>query len=356
MPPPLAVPDCVFAQANPLTNLDRSLVQAEDIALLRAFPPRTLPQLAAQRDVLKRYAAAAPCSVLAGYCAAYVLMQTFAVPGTIMLSLLAGGLYGTWRGAALVAVVSTAGSCSCYCLSWVVGQPLARAAWAERVDKFAAEVGRRRHQLFNYIIFLRVTPMPNTFINVASPIVGVPLAPFALGKPSRGSRGLAAGPPGMALTRRRPCGGRRCRHVCRAALGCSLMHPYHCRPCRPCRHAAGLPAQQFCGRQRGQPSGGPHLPQRPLQRPPAGAGCRHGRGGARAHAAAVAPCGAGGCRSRGRQAGVRALSWLASAAQTACGAATDPAALWAAPLFCTYAAAPSPSPFELYSFSVCSWA
>ena len=41
----------------------------------------------------------------------------------------------------------------------------------------------RRRELLNYIIFLRVTPiLPNTFINVASPIVGVPLAPFALGK------------------------------------------------------------------------------------------------------------------------------------------------------------------------------
>lgn len=42
----------------------------------------------------------------------------------------------------------------------------------------------RRRELLNYIVFLRVTPiLPNTFINVASPIVGVPLAPFALGEP-----------------------------------------------------------------------------------------------------------------------------------------------------------------------------
>jgi uncharacterized membrane protein YdjX (TVP38/TMEM64 family) len=192
-----------------LTGPYNPALQDEDIALLRAFPPRTLPQLAAQRDVLKRYAAAAPCAVLAGYCAAYVLMQTFAIPGTIMLSLLAGGLYGAWKGAALVAVVSTAGSCSCYCLSWAVGQPLARALWPERVDKFAAEVGRRRLQLLNYIVFLRVTPiLPNTFINVASPIVGVPLAPFALGEPRSGgsARCACAAPP-------------RARHCCR--LCCS---------------------------------------------------------------------------------------------------------------------------------------
>lgn len=40
---------------------------------------------------------------------------------------------------------------------------------------------RRRGDLFNYIIFLRVTPiLPNIFINIASPVVNVPLRPFAL--------------------------------------------------------------------------------------------------------------------------------------------------------------------------------
>ncbi|KAL4430831.1 hypothetical protein ABPG75_006087 [Micractinium tetrahymenae] len=153
----------------------------EQAATLHNFPPRTLPELAAQRDVLLDYAAAEPAAVLVGFCATYILMQTFAIPGTIMLSLLAGGLYGPARGAALVAAVSTAGSCACYCLSWAVGTPLARALWPQRLERYASEVARRR-QLLNYILFLRVTPiLPNTFINVCSPIVGVPLAPFALG-------------------------------------------------------------------------------------------------------------------------------------------------------------------------------
>ncbi len=91
------------------------------------------------------------------------LPQTFAIPGTITLSLLAGGLYGPARGAALVAVVSTAGSCACYCMSWAVGAPLARALWPERLERYAAEVMARRRQLLNYILFLRVTPiLPNT--------------------------------------------------------------------------------------------------------------------------------------------------------------------------------------------------
>jgi uncharacterized membrane protein YdjX (TVP38/TMEM64 family) len=45
----------------------------------------------------------------------------------------------------------------------------------------AMQVTRRRGHLFFYILFLRVTPiLPNTFINIASPIVHVPYHTFAL--------------------------------------------------------------------------------------------------------------------------------------------------------------------------------
>ena len=40
---------------------------------------------------------------------------------------------------------------------------------------FLHQVVKRRTRLLNYMLFLRVTPtLPNTFINVASPIVDVP--------------------------------------------------------------------------------------------------------------------------------------------------------------------------------------
>ena len=46
------------------------------------------------------------------------------------------------------------------------------------------QIRKRRADLLNYIIFLRVTPLlPNTFINVCAPIVNVPLPHFALGAP-----------------------------------------------------------------------------------------------------------------------------------------------------------------------------
>ena len=168
---------------HPPTLLSLFPMQAEELLILRQFPPQSLQGLVAQRNVLQAYAATYPRVVATGLCGAYVFMQTFAVPGTLMLSLLAGALYGAQRAWLLVAAVSTVGSCSCYCLSWLLGRQLVRAAWPAKLDRYAAEVQKRRSDMLNYIIFLRVTPLlPNTFINLASPIVGVPLLPFALGE------------------------------------------------------------------------------------------------------------------------------------------------------------------------------
>lgn len=121
--------------------------------------------------------------MLAALSATYIAMQAFAIPGTLSLSILAGALYGAFNGWILVAIISTLGSCSCYLLSRSVGRPLAARLWPEKLEFFAGEVNKRRSRLFNYILFLRLSPLlPNTFINVASPLVSVPFMPFFLGK------------------------------------------------------------------------------------------------------------------------------------------------------------------------------
>ncbi|KFM26096.1 Protein MAM3 [Auxenochlorella protothecoides] len=156
--------------------------RAEDLAILKSFPPRTLGTLLEQREIILRYAATSPGIVAVCFCMAYVVMQSLAIPGTLVLSVLAGAIYGHWRGWALVSGISTLGALSCYTLSLLIGRPIVRALWPLRTERFAAEVAARRGQLLPYVIFLRVTPLlPNTFINVASPLAGVPVWPFSLG-------------------------------------------------------------------------------------------------------------------------------------------------------------------------------
>ncbi|KAG6571652.1 putative membrane protein, partial [Cucurbita argyrosperma subsp. sororia] len=150
---------------------------ASDYSFLKL--PRNLQDLQILRDHLEEYTSDYTAQVLVGYCVVYIFMQTFMIPGTVFMSLLAGALFGVFKGVALVVFTATAGASSCYFLSKMIGKPLAFTLWPDKVKFFQDQVSRRREGLLNYMLFLRLTPtLPNTFINVASPIVDVPYHTF----------------------------------------------------------------------------------------------------------------------------------------------------------------------------------
>ncbi|KAG6390294.1 hypothetical protein SASPL_148026 [Salvia splendens] len=133
------------------------------------------------RDHLGSYARHYPAKFILGYCSTYIFMQTFMIPGTIFMSLLAGALFGVGRGLFLVVFNATAGASSCYFLSKLIGKPIVLWLWPEKLRYFQTEIGRHRDKLLNYMLFLRVTPtLPNLFINLASPIVDIPFYIFFL--------------------------------------------------------------------------------------------------------------------------------------------------------------------------------
>jgi len=137
--------------------------------------PHSIEEIQFLKDHLAIYTKDYTAQVILGYCATYIFMQTFMIPGTIFMSLLAGALFGIARGLALVLFNATAGASSCYFLSKLIGRPIAFYLWPEKLRFFRTEVAKRRQNLLNYMLFLRITPtLPNTFINVASPIVDVP--------------------------------------------------------------------------------------------------------------------------------------------------------------------------------------
>ncbi|KAK4741059.1 hypothetical protein SAY87_024647 [Trapa incisa] len=141
--------------------------------------PRSISDLRTLKDHLITYAEDYPAQFILGYCSTYIFMQTFMIPGTIFMSLLAGALFGVIRGLFLVVFNATAGACSCYFLSKLIGRPLVIWLWPEKLRFFQAEIAKRREKLLNYMLFLRVTPtLPNLFINLASPIVDVPFHVF----------------------------------------------------------------------------------------------------------------------------------------------------------------------------------
>ncbi|KAI6707540.1 hypothetical protein NL676_010502 [Syzygium grande] len=152
---------------------------ASDYSFLKL--PRTLQDLQILRDHLEGYTSDYTLQVLVGYSMVYIFMQTFMIPGTVFMSLLAGALFGMLKGMALVVFTATAGASSCYFLSKMIGRPIVFSLWPDKLKFFQAQVAKRRERLLNYMLFLRVTPtLPNTFINFASPIVDVPYHTFFL--------------------------------------------------------------------------------------------------------------------------------------------------------------------------------
>ncbi|CAL7950259.1 unnamed protein product [Xylocopa violacea] len=132
--------------------------------------------------VLERYKDLYYFQVLAGLFITYIFLQTFAIPGSIFLSILSGFLFPFPLALLLVCSCSAVGASLCYFLSSILGHRILFKYFPEQARNWTLTVKKHKDNLFNYMLFLRMTPVvPNWFINLASPIIGVPLAPFSVG-------------------------------------------------------------------------------------------------------------------------------------------------------------------------------
>lgn len=132
--------------------------------------------------VLDRYKDLYYLEVMFGVILVYIFLQTFAIPGSLFLSILSGFLYNFPVALALVCFCSALGATLCYLLSQLVGRRLVKHYFPAKARDWAAQVDKHREDLLSYMLFLRMTPfLPNWFINLVAPVIGVPLYPFALG-------------------------------------------------------------------------------------------------------------------------------------------------------------------------------
>jgi len=119
--------------------------------------------------------------VLALFSGAYLFKQTFAVPGSVFLNLLAGALYGVWPGFLLCCLLSGLGASACYTLARLVGADTASHYFPSRIQAFRDKLEENKTELPFYLLFLRLFPMsPNWALNMASGVLGVPLHLFFL--------------------------------------------------------------------------------------------------------------------------------------------------------------------------------
>ncbi|GMQ04323.1 hypothetical protein CsSME_00049779 [Camellia sinensis var. sinensis] len=112
---------------------------ASDYSFLKL--PRSLQDLQILRDHLENYTSDYTIQVLVGYCMVYIFMQTFMIPGTVFMSLLAGALFGIFKGVALVVFTATAGASSCFFLSKLIGRPLVFSLWPDKLTFFQTQAG-----------------------------------------------------------------------------------------------------------------------------------------------------------------------------------------------------------------------
>lgn len=109
-------------------------------------------------------------------------LQTFAIPGSIFLSILAGFLYPFPLALFLVCLCSSLGASFCYLLSRLFGRHLLLKYFKAKISEWQKKVQAHADSLVWFMIFLRITPiLPNWFINVCSPILDVPLGAFFAG-------------------------------------------------------------------------------------------------------------------------------------------------------------------------------
>lgn len=109
-------------------------------------------------------------------------LQAFAIPGSLFLSILSGFLFKFHVALILVCSCSALGATLCYLLSQLVGRRLVRHYFPVRANQWSEQVDHHRNELLSYMLFLRMTPfLPNWFINLVAPVIGVPLYPFAVG-------------------------------------------------------------------------------------------------------------------------------------------------------------------------------
>jgi len=144
--------------------------------------PSNLEDLRKIASNLGQFQVSNPGYVLLLFSSAYIFKQTFAVPGSVFLNILAGALYGVWQGFLMCCLLTACGASQCYLLARLVGANTAQHYFPEKIASFKAKLDENRDQLLFFLLFLRLFPMsPNWALNMASGVLGVPLHLFFVG-------------------------------------------------------------------------------------------------------------------------------------------------------------------------------
>nr|ACE87323.1 transmembrane protein 41A protein [synthetic construct] len=172
---------CTFALYLLSTRLPRGrrLGSTEEAGGRSLWFPSDLAELRELSEVLREYRKEHQAYVFLLFCGAYLYKQGFAIPGSSLLNVLAGALFGPWLGLLLCCVLTSVGATCCYLLSSIFGKQLVVSYFPDKVALLQRKVEENRNSLFFFLLFLRLFPMtPNWFLNLSAPILNIPIVQF----------------------------------------------------------------------------------------------------------------------------------------------------------------------------------
>ncbi|XP_061697517.1 transmembrane protein 41A-A [Syngnathoides biaculeatus] len=142
--------------------------------------PSNLEDLRELSALLQFYKTEHTAYVLLLFCSAYLYKQSFAIPGSSFLNILAGAIFGLHQGLLLACALTTVGSTACYFLSQAFGKRYIVSVFPDKVAALQRKVEDNKDCLFFFLLFLRFFPMtPNWFLNMSAPVVNIPVAFFS---------------------------------------------------------------------------------------------------------------------------------------------------------------------------------
>jgi len=147
-----------------------------------SIPPQSLDDAKQLGQYIGQYTHSHYYRVIAVFLSAYIWLQAFAIPGSIFLSILSGALFKFPVALFLVCVAASVGASSANIISSYIGRELVEHYLHKHLGLWRERVLKHKENLFNWMIFLRITPMvPNWFVNITCPLLHVPLRTFFLG-------------------------------------------------------------------------------------------------------------------------------------------------------------------------------
>lgn len=136
----------------------------------------TLDALQQNRDALLDYTHLHYWNALLIAVSIYIAVTAFSIPGAVLLSLMAGFLFGRWVGTGVIVIAATVGSALLFLAARYLFADTIRQKLGGRLREMSEGFARDG---FNYLLFLRMVPVfPFWMVNLAPAFTGIRLSTY----------------------------------------------------------------------------------------------------------------------------------------------------------------------------------